>query len=414
MIDVLGPKDGAMVPVLSCPVPRVQDGMQDGMLLHQLLLVPPPPAPQVPKCSSTPGICVHMMWAHPNQSTRSYVSGRCIPYPSLGFLFLSYPLPVHSIFLSPPQQKERGASTADEGDAGQASGIEDSRDDRPIGGRRPAAQPGSDGNGGASGDLDESSSRPGEAVEPASASEDGLKPWQRRRKPAAAAAAAAKKTAVAAGPSGGGDDDSAQPAAEAPPVKPWQKNRKKSGPAAEEGAGTAKGPAKPWQKKKATAAAVPKADPDVLIVAAAGAAESEAGDEDANSADVFAGAGGGASGDADGGGAAAAAPVKPWLRKKKPGGVGAAKSKGAGGVATGGSGDDADVVVVAEKPWKAAAAARVGAEAVGDAPSTGAPADGGGMGGGPGGGEASVADLEACLEDRDWKKRVACFEVRIV
>lgn len=90
-----------------------------------------------------------------------------------------------------------------------------------------------------------------------------------------------------------------------------------------------------------------------------------------------------------------AAPAKPWLKKRRPVADRAAPAVGVGEV-------EGDVVAAAPaKPWKTATAAA--AEVVAEG--------GGGVAGDGGEGGGGVQNLEACLKERDWKKRVAAFEV---
>lgn len=181
--------------------------------------------------------------------------------------------------------------------------------------------------------------------------------------------------------------DQAEAAAAAPPARPWQrKGSAKSDPVADgtEEAVAAASPAKPWQRKKA--GALPKNSTAEI--------GSSAGDEAGDSAAAV---------------EEAAAPVKPWLKKKRPTG-------GSGGVRAGAvddgstsakpGGDDA----VVAKPWKAAAAKAAAGEA---AVMPEGVVRGAGEEGGSAEGEDGLAGLEACLEERDWKKRVAVFEVRV-
>lgn len=184
------------------------------------------------------------------------------------------------------------------------------------------------------------------------------------------------------------------------PAKPWQRKKNAvASPRAGGGAGNddvaiddvvvATAPLKPWQKKK-SAVASPKA------AALAEPATAETGDGHAAAA-----AGVVVEGDEDvGAAAAAAAPVKPWLRKKRPVGGVELSNDDAAGVA----------VAVAAKPWKVAAAAKAAAEKFDDVLPEGRTALGKGDES-SGGGAVGVAGLAACLEDRDWKKRVAVFEV---
>ncbi|CAN0204781.1 unnamed protein product, partial [Ectocarpus sp. 12 AP-2014] len=265
-----------------------------------------------------------------------------------------------------------------------------SRDDRPIGGKRstqhggfdPGADSGglettgaassSSGNGGG-GVLDTSSQAAvGTDGGPAEPPAGGLKPWQRRRKVASSRKPAAEQ----------GRPDQAEAGA-APPAKPWQRRgADKSDPLADgtEEAITAAAPAKPWQRKKT--GALPK-DSTAEV---GGSAGDEAGDSAAAAEE-------------------AAAPVKPWLKKKRPGG-----GVGAGAVDDGSSSDKpgGDDAVVA-KPWEAAA--RTASETVEEAAVVPEGVErGAGEGGGSAAGEDGLAGLEACLEERDWKKRVAVFE----
>ncbi|CAM9215131.1 unnamed protein product, partial [Ectocarpus sp. 8 AP-2014] len=265
-----------------------------------------------------------------------------------------------------------------------------SRDDRPIGGKRSNQHDGFDpradggglettgaasspsGNGGG-GVLDTSSQAAvGTDGGPAEPPAGGLKPWQRRRKVASSRKPAAEQ----------GGEDQAEAAA-APPAKPWQRRgAAKSDPLADgtEEAVTAAAPAKPWQGKKA--GALPKGS----TAEVGGSAGDEAGDSAAAAGE-------------------AAASVKPWLKKKRPGG-----GVRAGAIDDGGSGDKpgGDDAVVA-KPWEAAA--RAASETVEEAAvMPEGVGRGAGEGGGSAGGEDGLAGLEACLEERDWKKRVAVFE----
>lgn len=278
------------------------------------------------------------------------------------------------------------------------------------------------------GGFDESSGKTGDGGEPAEAAAAGagLKPWQRRKKAVAsrkpaqaqqeeaesgdAAAAPAKpwqrkKNPVASPKAGGAaDNDGAandDVAVVTAPRKPWQKPKS---PAASPKAGgaainddaanddvvVATAPLKPWQKQR-SAAASPK------VAALEETAAAETGDGDAVAVE------GVVAGDEDGSAAAAAAaaPVKPWLRKNK---------RPVGGVEL--SSDDAADAAVAAKPWKVAAAAKAAAEKFDDVLREGVAASGKGERDGESGGAGvGVAGLEAGLEDRDWKKRVAVFEV---
>ncbi|CAB1120609.1 unnamed protein product [Ectocarpus sp. CCAP 1310/34] len=261
-----------------------------------------------------------------------------------------------------------------------------SRDDRPIGGKRSTQHdgfdPGADsgrlettgaasspsGNGGG-GVLDTwSQAAVGTDGGPAAPPSGGLKPWQRRRK-----VASSRKPAEVQGGA-----EHAEAAAAAPPAKPWQRRgAAKSDPLADgsEGAVTAAAPAKAWQRKKA--GALPKD----------------------STAEV-----GGEAGDSAAAADEAAAPVKPWLKKKRPGGgvrVGAVDGSSSGKP----GGDDA----VVAKPWEAAA--RAASETVEEAAVVPVGVErGAGEGVGGAGREDGLAGLEACFEERDWKKRVAVFE----
>ncbi|CAM9773105.1 unnamed protein product, partial [Laminaria digitata] len=82
--------------------------------------------------------------------------------------------------------------------------------------------------------------------------------------------------------------------------------------------------------------------------------------------------------------------AKPWLKKRKP----VISRTAAAAVADAGEGEGGGGVVV--KPWQKAAAVAV--------------VTGGGEEGAGAGGEGGVKGLEACLKERDWKKRVAAFE----
>ncbi|CAM9795118.1 unnamed protein product, partial [Ectocarpus sp. 4 AP-2014] len=285
-------------------------------------------------------------------------------------------------------EQEQNASQDD----GNGNVPPESRDDRPIGGKRSTQHdgfdPGADsgglettgaasspsGNGGG-GVLDTSSQvavgMDGGAAEPPAG---GLKPWQRRRKVASSRKPAAEQ----------GGAEQAEAAAAAPPAKPWQRRgAAKSDPLADgtEEAVSAAAPAKSWHSKKA--GALPKDS-----TAEVGSSAGDEADDSAAAAEE------------------AAAPVKPWLRKKRPGG-----GVRAGAVDDGGSNDKpgGDDAVVA-KPWEAAA--RAASETVEEAAVVpeGVGREAGDGGGGAGGGEDGLAGLEACLEERDWKKRVAVFE----
>ncbi|CAM9939967.1 unnamed protein product [Scytosiphon promiscuus] len=267
-------------------------------------------------------------------------------------------------------EQERQASKHDgQGDPPAAG------DDRPIGGKRPAqpaAEYGSDrgvdndgaevlataaaaaaaassapgAEGSAVDGLDGNVSPSASATEAAGGA--GLKPWQRRKKPPVSRKLAAEKAEE------GSAADGAQSAEAAPPAKPWQ--RKKT-------AGTG----------------------------AAGSAAEAVGAAEGGVLDDGRQAGGGAAAGADS--------VKPWLRKKRPGGATAAPIN----VGSGGEGGDDASAAVAAKPWKAAAAkAKADGGTVQGAAPGGAGADHGE--------EGSVEGLEECLEERDWKKRVAAFE----
>lgn len=300
------------------------------------------------------------------------------------------------------------------------------RDDRPIGGKRPTHHPGPGVDGsdsavgvgaGVDGDdtgttvevAPQSSPAVGDANGGSGQAEDGgvpvagtgLKPWQRRKKPAPSSRTAAAAAAKAVG--GPGEDGAREAGGADRPLKPWQKKNNAAAaataaaapPPGESGDGdTAPSeaavatsplpPAKPWQKKSRSVAAAPKADSEGPAAAAGG----EGGDE------------------VEGGVASvtpAAAPAKPWLKKRKPVGVGA-------GGASSGSGDCGEVVVAAAKPWQVARARATGGTAVEDALPGGEAATPREQDGAAGG-EGDVAELEACLGDRDWKKRVAAFEV---
>lgn len=246
------------------------------------------------------------------------------------------PPPPASVPPIPPifRPQERQASGHDAEIAGQP----DARDDRPIGGKR-SAQTAGNGNdpsvdaGVDSGGMeaviapsaDAMSSGPGaerattdggldDHVGPAAAAGAGLKPWQRRKRPPIS-----RKPAPEVGPPG---DDGPESDVAAPPAKPLLKKK---------------------------TAVVRKASPAARGLTAEVPENAVLGDGR----------------DADGG--VEDGPVKPWLRKQKPGGVKAA------------------------------------------APTSGG--EGGELGAGGSGEEGSVAELEASLEERDWKKRVAAFEV---
>lgn len=120
-------------------------------------------------------------------------------------------------------------------------------------------------------------------------------------------------------------------------------------------------------------------------------------------------------GGADGGGengagtAEVVAPTgaKPWLKKRRP--VAAAIS-----TAVDGEGDG-ESAFAAAKPWKVSAAA-LGSLPV-SAAGESSVVDKGAADKGPRdlekeeGDEGGVMELEACLQGRDWKKRLAVFEV---
>ncbi|CAM9327818.1 unnamed protein product, partial [Ectocarpus sp. 13 AM-2016] len=266
-----------------------------------------------------------------------------------------------------------------------------SRDDRPIGGKRSTQHDGSDpgadngglettgaasspsGNGGG-GVLDTSSQAAvGTDGGPAEPPAGGLKPWHRRRKVASSRTPAAEQ----------GGADQAEAAAAAPPAKPWQRRgATKSDPLADgtDEAVPAAAPAKPWQRKK-TGALLKDSTAEV-----GGSAVDETGDSTAAAEE-------------------ATAPAKPWLKKKRPGGGVRAGAVDDGSSSDKPGGDDA----VVAKPWEAAT--RAASETVEEA----AVAPEGvereaGEGDHSTGGEDGLAGLKACLEERDWKKRVAEFE----
>lgn len=296
---------------------------------------------------------------------------------------------------SSPQERNAASKEAESEDGPPTDSVFNPRDDRPIGGKRSTYDLGEDGaeNGGDLGghgaregvgsvggttddDADGGSGQARGVDAPAVAAAAGLKPWQRRKRagPSSRTTAAAKL--------GGGSGDGAEQAGVEPPTKPWQRKKKAAG----DGDSTA------------ASAAVPKTVADGTAAAAAADAMGPEGGSEVK-------------GGAPAGEMSATAPVKPWLKKKRPGGGGVAASSGFGD-----DSNEGDAVVVMAKPRQAAAAANTASGAavvvVEGASTEGEAAVASGERDETAGGEGGVATLEACLQDRDWKKRVAAFEVQ--
>lgn len=298
------------------------------------------------------------------------------------------------------QELQASSTSNDNSNCGLDGGPPSDPSDRPIGGARnrrplpPAIKPaGVEGDGvalagGAGGDA--ASGEEELAAEPAIAAGPS-KPWQRKTV-SDRATANAKSSAASTGDEKG-DDVAVEGSLSAAPLKPWQKKRKAGAAAAEKApAGDAGGcengglgedvdnvvdvaAVKPWQKNR------------IPVGAAVATAEEEAGDHacDPEGADVVAEPAKPwrAKGKAKAIQPGADEPLKPWQMNKRSGAV-----------------EDTSDESVSVGNWSSEGSGTV-VEAAAKAEVLEKEGEAGG----------SVEGLEAALDDRDWKKRVAAFKV---
>lgn len=282
---------------------------------------------------------------------------------------------------------QESKASQDGGGRAQESGLAESRDDRPIGGGR-------GGGGGGSGlETRRSLRASGSAFELEAGDGGGTVLENGDDGRGSAVGTGDGQLAVSAAVAGG------------VPKKSWKERaaaleEKKEG----EGEAESAGPpiAKPWQRqpKKATASVKNGA-----AAAAAGGGGGVVVGDDGEAVD-----------------APTAAAAKPWLRKKKA--VAAAASASVGGADGGGGAGGVDGAASsavdrprAAKPWQRRKASGAGGSGDGRGDEGVVVAAAGEVlveEAGEGEGEGGVMELEACLEERDWKKRVAVFEVFVV